>query len=147
MLNKVLIEIFTRDLNQLKKEITLYPHEKDMWLCPEGISNSAGNLVLHLVGNLKHFIGHVLGETDYKRDRESEFSKKNIPANKILISIDEASDIVTKTLEKLDEKDFNKKYPIEVLKKPMTIGFFMVHLTTHLSYHLGQVNYHRRLIG
>ncbi|MCB0505039.1 MAG: DinB superfamily protein, partial [Cyclobacteriaceae bacterium] len=56
-------ELFERDLTQLEKEIDLYKKEEDLWLLPEGISNTGGNLCLHIAGNLQHFIGHVLGGT------------------------------------------------------------------------------------
>ena len=57
----------------------LYKNEEDVWKIKEGISNSAGNLTLHLLGNLNHFIGATLGNTGYVRERDKEFSLKNIP--------------------------------------------------------------------
>ena len=57
MLRKVLAELYERDLDKLRTEIASYENEPDLWKTDEGISNSAGNLCLHLTGNLKHFFG------------------------------------------------------------------------------------------
>ncbi len=79
MIKDALIEIFERDLLKLKEEISLYKDENNLWVTEKQISNAAGNLTLHLIGNLNHFIGATLGHTGYVREREKEFSTKNIP--------------------------------------------------------------------
>ena len=117
-----------------------------MWLKRKDISNSPGNLCLQIIGNLKHFIGHVLGKTDYARDREHEFSAKNIPTQELLQQIEETKVIVEQTLRKLDEDQLNANFPIDVFKESNSVRFFLIHLSTHLSYHLGQINYFRRLL-
>ena len=117
-----------------------------MWEITGDISNSAGNLCLHICGNLQHFIGSVLGGSGYKRDRDSEFSRKNVPVDEMIKKIDQTILIVKNTLSELDESKLEEIYPINVFGKEMTTGFFLVHLTTHLNYHLGQINYHRRLL-
>jgi uncharacterized damage-inducible protein DinB len=147
MLRKVLIELYERDLAKLKSEIEQYDQEADLWKTTEGISNSAGNLCLHLTGNLNHFFGGVLGESGYARDRDAEFASKNVSREKMLADIDATLDVVRSTLAGLTENDLDKPYPIEVFGHPLTTGFFLVHLTTHLNYHLGQINYHRRLVA
>ena len=140
-------ELFERDLTQLEKEIDLYKKEEDLWLLPEGISNTGGNLCLHIAGNLQHFIGHVLGGTHYKRNREAEFEDKEVPSSIILGEVSEAKKVVSETLDKLTVEQLEKIYPIEVFKRPMSTKFFLLHLSGHLMYHLGQVNYHRRLLS
>jgi uncharacterized damage-inducible protein DinB len=147
MLQNVLIEIFERDLSKLKAEVEAYANEGDLWRVDGEIANSAGNLCLHLAGNLRHFFGSVLGGTDYVRDRDAEFSSKFVPRAKLLAEVDAAASEVKAVLEKLTDEDLQKNYPIEVFGHPMTTEFFIVHLATHLNYHLGQVNYHRRLLG
>ena len=144
MLTSVLIEIFERDLAKLKAELELYSDEADLWKMAGGIPNSAGNLALHLVGNLKHFFGATLGNIEYVRDRDLEFSDKHVPRSVIVEAIDETSVIVRQTLERLSDEDMTRTYPIEVFGHPMSTEFFAVHLATHLTYHLGQINYHRR---
>lgn len=146
MLLKTLSMLFQRDLAQLESEIDAYGNESNLWLVDKAITNSAGNLCLHLVGNLNAFIGAALGGTGYIRQRELEFSLKNVPKTILLQSIRETADILTKTLEKLKEEDLDNDYPMIVFKEKMTTGFFLVHLATHLNYHLGQINYHRRLL-
>ena len=140
-------QIFIRDLNKLATEIKFYKKESDMWLLPEGISNTGGNLCLHLVGNLQHFIGHVLGKSKYKRDRKAEFEDKNVLVSSLLLEIETTKDVVEKTLSKLSQAELDANYPIEVFGNPMSTTFFLVHLSGHLTYHLGQINYHRRLLS
>ena len=145
-MKNILIELFERDLEKLKTEITSYKDENKMWEVTGEIGNSAGNLCLHICGNLQHFIGSVLGISGYKRDRDSEFSRKNIPVDEMIRKIDHTAFTVKKTLNELDVNKLEENYPINVFEKEMTTGFFLVHLSTHLNYHLGQINYHRRLL-
>ena len=147
MLRKVLAELYERDLDKLRTEITSYENEADLWKTSDGISNSSGKLCLHLNGNLKHFFGAVLGETGYVRDRDAEFANKEIPRSEMLADIDATKNIVLSTLANLTEEDLDKPYPIEVFGHPMTAGYFLTHLATHFNYHLGQINYHRRLLS
>lgn len=146
MLRKILTELYERDIAKLREEIGLYANEADLWKTAPGISNSAGNLCLHLCGNLNHFFGAVLGETGYVRDRDAEFSAKGFTRAELITAIDTAHDSVMSTLASLTEDDLDKPYPIDVFGHPMTTGFFLTHLSTHLAYHLGQINYHRRLL-
>lgn len=146
MLPDVLRGIFRRDLEKLATEITLFRKEENMWRVGMGISNSAGNLCLHLIGNLNTYIGATLGNTAYVRDREAEFSRKNVPAAVLLKNIADTIIVVDTTLEQLTGDEMNTDYPMLVFEKKTTVGYFLVHLATHLSYHLGQINYCRRLL-
>jgi hypothetical protein len=146
MLKDTLIELFERDLKKLATEINLYKDENNMWKTQHGISNSAGNLTLHLLGNLNHFIGATLGHTGYVRYRDDEFNLKNVLRADLLTNIDNCILIVKTTLNKLSAEDMEKDFPVEVFGKKQTTIFMLLHLTTHLSYHLGQINYHRRLL-
>lgn len=147
MLKNVLIELYDRDLGRLKTEIEQYSDDADFWKVRGDIMNSGGNLTLHLIGNLKHFIGAVLGNSGFVRDRDTEFSTSNVSREDMLAEIDATAAVLKSTLEKLREEDFALLYPIEVFGHPMTTEFFVVHLATHLNYHLGQINYHRRLLA
>ncbi|GAA4883365.1 hypothetical protein GCM10023311_01870 [Flaviramulus aquimarinus] len=146
MLTKTLIKIFKRDLDKLKVEIESYNNEKNLWVLKDGIGNSAGNLCLHLVGNLNHFIGAEFGNTGYKRQRDLEFSLKDVPRIDLIKQINNVKSIVEKTLLTLVPDDLKKEYSRRVFEDKMTIEFFLIHLATHLAYHLGQINYHRRLL-
>ncbi|MFY7814303.1 MAG: DinB family protein [Chryseobacterium taeanense] len=138
--------LFTRDLNKLKTEIELYRNEETIWKTDKNISNSAGNLCLHLVGNLNNYIGAILGNSGYVRNRELEFSLKDVPRAELIQQIENTIEIVNSSLERLSTEDLHKEYPSEPLGYKMTTGYFLVHLFGHLSYHLGQINYHRRLL-
>lgn len=146
MLTQTLKTLFRRELEKLKKEIELYKEENNLWIVEKGITNSAGNLCLHLIGNLNTYIGKELGGTGYIRNRELEFLQKNIPRNELLKKIDETIIVVDKVLETLSIQQLDEDYPAPVFDYKMSTGFFLVHLTAHLSYHLGQINYHRRLL-
>ncbi|MFZ1702051.1 MAG: DUF1572 family protein [Pyrinomonadaceae bacterium] len=146
MLQNILTDLYERDLNKLKEEIGLYANETDLWKKPGQMPNSAGNLCLHLSGNLQHFFGTVLGGTDYVRDRDAEFSSTGVSRDTMLSDIDTTLAVVNATLAKLTNADLADDYPIEVFGKPMTTGWFVTHLSTHLTWHLGQINYHRRVV-
>lgn len=138
--------LFDRDLNKLKEEINLYTIENNLWKTDKNISNSAGNLCLHLIGNINTYIGAEIGKTAYIRNRPLEFSSKDIPKETLVQKIEETLVIVNNALDSLTETDLKTTYPQIVFEKEMTTGFFLVHLSTHLAYHLGQINYHRRLL-
>jgi uncharacterized damage-inducible protein DinB len=146
MITSALIELFERDLQRLKTEIELYKDEDNLWVLKEGISNTAGNLCLHLMGNLNHFIGAALGKTGYVRHRDDEFSLKNIPRQDLITNIENCRLVVKSTLLKLTAEDLAKEFEQKVFDKPVTTEMMLMHLTTHLTYHLGQINYHRRLL-
>ncbi|CAN5848521.1 hypothetical protein BH24ACI1_BH24ACI1_12030 [soil metagenome] len=146
MLKDTLIEIFERDLNKLKEEINFYKNERELWIIEKEINNSAGNLCLHLVGNLNHFIGATLGETGFIRDREIEFSAKNETRQNLINEIEKTMETVKSSLNKLSNDAFDKNFPVEKHGKVVKMDFMLLHLLTHFNYHLGQINYHRRLI-
>lgn len=146
MIIETLKSLFNRDLNQLKLEIKSYHSETQLWVIDKNILNSGGNLCLHLIGNINNYIGSELGKTGYIRNRPLEFSLKNIPKAELINKIEETIIVVNNTLDSLTENDLDAIYPQIVFEKEMTTGFFLIHLSTHLAYHLGQINYHRRLL-
>lgn len=146
MLIETLQSLFSRDLNKLRTEIELYRSEENIWKTDGTITNAAGNLCLHLVGNLNTYIGKEIGKTAYVRNRELEFSLKNIPRAALLNKIDDTICVVHAALDQLNEGDLAIEYPVLVFTEKTSTGYLLVHLATHLTYHLGQVNYHRRLI-
>lgn len=138
--------ILTRDLVSLRKEIEAYPDDQDLWRGAEGITNSGGTLALHLAGNLQHFIGAVLGNTGYVRNRDAEFAERDVPRADVLHRIDAAAVAVRDTLSRLTDADLAREYPLPIGKVRVDTGDFLIHLATHLAYHLGQVDYHRRMV-
>ena len=145
MVKAAILNLFLRDLEKLMEEITLYDESK-LWLTPGKVSNSAGNLCLHLCGNLKHFIGAILGDTGYVRDREAEFSDKNIAIKALLENIEETKVVVQTTLNQMSPERLEEDYPMKYQGNTISIVQFLIHLEAHLNYHRGQINYHRRLI-
>jgi len=146
MVIETLQKIFKRDLEKLKQEIASYRNESNLWKVDKSIANSSGNLCLHLVGNLNAYIGAEIGKTGYVRNRELEFSLKNIPQAQLVKMIEDTIVVVEDGLNKLNENDLEREYPLLVFKEKTSTGYFLIHLTVHLGYHLGQVNYHRRLL-
>ncbi|WP_247233790.1 DinB family protein [Telluribacter sp. SYSU D00476] len=146
MLIETLKTLFTRDLNRLRAEVELYKEEENLWKVEGAIANSAGNLCLHLVGNLNTYIGKEIGKTGYVRNRELEFSLKDVSRKELLSQIDNTIEVVNNSLDSLDEGALANEYPILVFDQKTSTEYLLVHLATHLTYHLGQVNYHRRLL-
>ena len=146
MLKETLQVLFERDLKKLKSEIESYQNESNIWKTDKSISNSAGNLCLHIIGNLNWFVGAQFGNTGYIRQRELEFSLKNIPRVELLQEIDKTMLMLDETLLKVTNDQLEAEYPILVFKQNTSTYYFLIHLTTHLAYHLGQINYHRRLL-
>lgn len=140
--------LYLRDLDRLKAELIAYNNASIMWETPGEIANSAGNLCLHLLGNLNHFIGTHLGGTSYVRQRPLEFSVKNVQVTTMISQIDDLKIVISKALKGLKLEQLEADYPILVFsdQRQVTIGFMLQHLLGHLNYHLGQINYHRRLL-
>ena len=146
MLIQILKSLFDRDLKRLRVEIDIYKNEQTLWHIEKSIANSAGNLCLHLIGNLNAYIGAEIGKTGYIRQRDLEFSQKNVPKDELVRMIEDTIKVVEEGLNKLNEIDLEKEYPLLVFKEKTSTGYFLIHLAVHLGYHLGQVNYHRRLL-
>ncbi|HTJ53162.1 MAG TPA: DUF1572 family protein [Cyclobacteriaceae bacterium] len=139
-------KIFRRDLELLRSEIEQYKTEAQIWVIDKQIANTAGNLCLHLVGNLNTFIGVEFGKTGYIRNRELEFSLKNVPREELIQKVNDTIQVIDHALDQITEKQLSEEYPKLVFKEKTTTEFFLIHLATHLTYHLGQINYHRRLL-
>lgn len=138
--------ILLRDLDTLQAELEAYPREEQIWEAPEGVRNTAGTLALHLAGNLHHYVGAVLGGAAYVRDRPGEFGDRDVPRTELLARIAGAREAVARVLAELPEERLADPFPVEVAGvRPLT-GRFLMHLATHFGYHLGQLDYHRRIV-
>lgn len=146
MLTDTLKTLYHRDLLKLKEELELYKNEDNIWRIDRNILNSTGNLCLHLIGNLNAYIGAELGKTGYIRNRPEEFSLKNVPRQELISKIEHTIEVLDTTIGSLTEEQLQSEYPQVVFNDKVSTEFFLIHLATHLSYHLGQVNYHRRLL-
>ncbi|MBO2010344.1 DinB family protein [Hymenobacter negativus] len=146
MLVAILQTLFERDLNKLKLEIESYRSEDTIWRVEKSISNSAGNLCLHLIGNLNTYIGAELGGSGYVRHRELEFSRKDVPRAELVAGIEATRLVVGAALAQLPDEQLSQEYPVQVFESETSTAHMLLHLATHLTYHLGQINYHRRLL-
>lgn len=141
--------ILNRGLGRLAEQLVSYPDERNLWMVGGQTKNAPGTLALHLVGNLEHFIGNVLGGTGYERDRDAEFGDRDVPREELLKRIDACRQTMSDTLGAMSDEQILAPYPAE---SPMGLGdesahTFLLHLTGHLSWHLGQIDYHRRIVG
>lgn len=146
MVVEVLRKLFSRDLQKLKKELELYKNEANIWKVEKDIINPAGNLCLHLVGNLNTYLGATLGNTGYIRNRDLEFSQKDVSRAELIQKTEATIQVVDRVLSTMTDDQLKQEYPMLVLEEKTTTEYFLIHLAMHLSYHLGQVNYHRRLL-
>jgi hypothetical protein len=141
-----LSRVMLRDLAAVQKEIVAYPKDADIWACPPGIDNSAGTLVLHLAGNLQQFIGAPLGGTGYVRDREAEFGERDVPRTDLTAAVERTIAVVREVLGNLDDHALEGEFPLGLRGVRLPTGLFLAHLAAHLGYHLGQIDYHRRVV-
>jgi uncharacterized damage-inducible protein DinB len=135
-----------RDLDAIERQIVAYPEEAALWQKVPRIPNSAGNLVLHLTGNLQHLVGAVLGGSGYVRDREAEFGRREVPRAELLAALEATRQAVDTTLPRLTEAVLESEFPIVVGASRVTTGEFLAHLLSHLGYHIGQIDTHRRIV-
>lgn len=146
MNTKELNQLFQKDISRLMEELQAYTAEQNLWIKDHDIKNSAGNLTLHLLGNLKFFIGLDLGGITYERDRDSEFAPSTLNREDLLQGLEQLKKELEQTLVSLDPKKLGDQSKHSFFGHSMTVGYFLIHLYGHFSYHLGQINYHRRLL-
>ncbi len=137
---------FERDLHKLRFEIASYQSENKIWQVEKSIANSAGNLCLHLTGNLNAYIGVGLANSGYIRERDLEFSLKNIPRQELISKIEQTISVVDEGLNHLTEENLKNNFPFVIWDKPTGMEYTLINLIAHFNYHLGQINYHRRLL-
>jgi hypothetical protein len=138
--------IMVRELTSLRQEVEAYPTDADLWKVVPGIANPGGTLALHLAGNLQHFVGAILGTSAYVRDRDAEFATRGLSRAEVVRRVDDAINAVQLTFRTLGPADLSAEYPEPVAKVRLNTGDFLTHLASHLAYHLGQVDYHRRIV-
>lgn len=146
LLRDALRALLLRELRALNREIAAYPDDQSIWETAPGITNSAGNLVLHISGNLRHFFGAVLGGSGYVRNRDAEFSPRGLSRLELIAEIEATIADVQHALDVLDASRLESAYPLPIGERRVRTAEFLVHLAVHLGYHLGQVDYHRRIL-
>jgi uncharacterized damage-inducible protein DinB len=146
MLTSYISNLITRELRALSREIQAFPDDDALWQTPPGVTNSAGTLALHLVGNLQHYLGAKLGGTGYRRDRPAEFSRRGGSREELAREVEQAVAAVAQALPKLTAESLEADFPEAVGGHTIRTDEFLLHLTTHLAYHLGQLDYYRRFV-
>ncbi|HSS18899.1 MAG TPA: DinB family protein [Pyrinomonadaceae bacterium] len=141
-----LAHLFRRDLERLGKQIESFPNDEALWQTMPGVTNSAGNLALHLEGNLREFVGRQLGNVPYVRNRDLEFSARGLSQSEISSRLTELRKLIPSVIESLSEDQLETEYPQIVLGAPTSTREFLIHLYGHLNWHLGQVDYLRRIL-
>jgi uncharacterized damage-inducible protein DinB len=136
-----------RELHGFERELELFPDEDSVWRVLPGVSNSAGNLTLHVSGNLQHFVGAVLGGTSYVRNREAEFNRRSVMRRELAAEVHAAALVVREVVPALSADLLSRPYPRALpTRSPLTTRLFLLHLCAHAAYHLGQVGYLRRVL-
>ena len=138
--------LITRELRAFRRELEAYPDDASVWRAVPGLPNTGGTLALHVAGNLRHFIGGVVGRDGYVRDRDAEFSRRDVPRAELIAGLDAAIASVEHALESPSKDLLRGAYPEPVAKRTVGASDFLFHLVAHLAYHLGQIDYHRRSV-
>jgi uncharacterized damage-inducible protein DinB len=146
MLVAAVAAILDRDLQALAREVSAYPDERALWATPQGITNSAGTLAVHLAGNIRHYFGAKLGGTGYVRDRPAEFATRDVPRATILAYIEEARAAVRTAAARTSDDRQDEDFPEVIGGVRVVTGEYLIHLVSHFAFHLGQVDYHRRVV-
>ena len=138
--------LFSRDLTRLGRQIEAFPNDETLWETLPGVLNPAGNLALHIEGNLLEFVGRQLGKIPYKRNRELEFSLRGMSRHEIGTRIAEVRQSIPAVIQELSTEQMETEYPEVVLEVATTTRQFLIHLYGHLNWHLGQIDYLRRIL-
>ncbi|MFN5477799.1 MAG: DinB superfamily protein [Sphingobacteriales bacterium] len=145
MITIVLIDLYKKELERLKQEILAYAADEQLWATPSK-AIAAGNLCLQLTGSLQHYIGNLIGDSGYIRNKEAELKAKNLSRERLLEEVDNTSNIVVNTLEELSKTELQKVFPTTEFEEPVTTEFYVLHLLKVLGYYLGQIRYHRLVV-
>jgi hypothetical protein len=145
-LSRILRTQILRELDGFIREVEACPDDTSLWAVAPGVTNSVGNLALHVAGNLQHFVGSILGQTGYVRNREHEFACREGSRAEVVAELTRAREVVDNTLARVTQADLDKDYPEPLAGNTINTATFLVHLGAHLAFHLGQAGYLRRLV-
>jgi uncharacterized damage-inducible protein DinB len=145
-LSSLLTTQIVRELQAFIREIEAFPSDDSVWHTRRGVTNSAGNLALHVCGNLQDFVGRVLGGTSYVRNREQEFVQREGTRAGIVAELNATIDVIKAALPEVTDETLAAAYPMQIHGTSLNTAAFLVHLAAHLAFHLGQAGYLRRII-
>ena len=145
MVNSVLANFYERDIRKLIEEVSLFRNEEDLWRAQGSVKNPVGNLVLHIIGGLNHFIGATLAQTGYVRNRDQEFISKGVERRDLVAQLEKLIPMVNETMNALTREQMEAEYPVFFDTPKTSTSYVLVQLLAHLNYHLGQENYLSRI--
>ena len=146
MLNGVLAKFYERDLRKLIEEVNLFRNEENLWRTTGSLKNSSGNLVLHIIGGLNYLIGAQLANSGYVRDRDLEFIKKGVERQELVAQLQKLILMINETVNSFTQEQMDIEYPIMFDDMKVSTSYVLTQLLLHLNYHLGQINYLRRIL-
>jgi hypothetical protein len=138
--------LLDRELESFGREIGLFSNDDDIWRTLPGVTNSVGNLAMHVAGGLQHFVGEMLGHTGYTRDRELEFNRRSGSRADVIAELDRARAVVRQVVPRLTDDVLSAPFPGPFPGPAVCTRLFLVHLCTHAAMHLGQAGYLRRAL-
>jgi uncharacterized damage-inducible protein DinB len=147
MITTVLIDLYTREIDKLKNEILAFESDELLWRTPDPQITAAGNHCLYIAGTLQHFIGNMIGDSGYIRNKEAEMKARNVSRERLLEEIDNMKQVVVDTLEQVSKTELQKQFPTNEFPEPVTTEFYLIHLLKNLGFHLGQVSLLRQLVS
>jgi hypothetical protein len=145
MITTILIDLYSKELDNLKNEINAYGSEEQVWKPIEGLQTTGGNLCLFLAGNLQHHIGATIGDSGYIRNKEAELKAKNVSRERLMEEIENTRQVVVDTLEQVSKAELLKIFSTKDFEEPVTTEYYLVHLLNNFCFHLGQINFHRKM--
>jgi uncharacterized damage-inducible protein DinB len=114
--------------------------DDDIWWRPNEQSNSVGNLVLHLCGNVRQWIVKSVGGGSFDRDRDAEFAARGpVPKAELISSIRSAVREADAVLASLPHERLLQQHVIQTYTSSGLQAIY--HVVEHFSYHLGQILY------
>ena len=146
MLKDTLGALIVRELRAVQRELDAYPDDTSVWKAIPGVPNTGGTLALHVAGNLRHFIGTVLGHDGYVRDRDAEFARRDVPRAELRYGLDASIAAVEQTMRAISDEALETAYPQPIGGRTIHATTVGLHLLAHLAYHLGQMDTHRRAV-
>lgn len=138
--------VLLREIESVRRSVEAYPTDESLWTPVTGITNTGGTLALHIAGNVRHFLGNLLGGVPYTRDRDAEFSNRSATRAEIVALIEETRKAIAATIPKLSNDVLAGPFPIQLVGRTVSTADIVIHLASHLAYHLGQMDYHRRMV-
>jgi len=145
MLSNLLADFYEKDIRKLIEEVNLFNNEENLWKIEGSVKNSCGNLVLHIIGGLNHFVGTTLAHTGYIRNRDQEFISKGVERKDLAAQLEKLIPMINETVNTLTREEMEAEFPLFFDKPKTSTSYVLVQLLAHLNYHLGQVNYLRRI--